>query len=196
MAHILPHWTWPERVGLVTPVHVFSAASEAELFVHGKSLGRKKKMELEYRFRWDDVVYEPGEVRVVVYTANGTLWAEDAVRTAGSPFGLEVDVDRNVIAGDGNDLSFITVRVVDKDRVTVPQGDNKVRFEVEEAAAELVATDNGDPTDMTPFPEAERKAFNGLVLGIVRSKGGESGLVSVRVTVEGLESASLSVEVQ
>ena len=72
MAHILPHWNWPERVGLSTPVHVYTSGDEAELFLNGKSLGRKKK--LQYRIRWDDVMYEPGELRVVAYK-NGKEWA-------------------------------------------------------------------------------------------------------------------------
>ena len=67
MAHILPHWNWPERVGQITPVHVYTSGDEAELFLNGKSLGRKKKGQFEYRLRWDDVVYEPGELKVVAY---------------------------------------------------------------------------------------------------------------------------------
>ena len=76
MAHILPHWTWPDRVGQVTPVHVFTSGDEAELFLNGKSLGRKKKQDFDYRLRWDDVVYEPGELKVVAYKG-GKSWATD-----------------------------------------------------------------------------------------------------------------------
>ena len=89
MAHILPHWTWPERVGQVTPVHVFTSGDEAELFLNGRSLGRKKKGPYEYRLRWDDVVYEPGALEVVAYK-NGRRWATDVVKTAqraGAPGG-------------------------------------------------------------------------------------------------------------
>jgi beta-galactosidase len=78
MAHILPHWTWPERVGQVTPVHVFTSGDEAELFLNGKSLGRRKKGQYEYRLRWDDVVYEPGELKVVAYKG-GMPWATDVM---------------------------------------------------------------------------------------------------------------------
>ena len=67
MAHILPHWNWPERVGQVTPVHVYTSGDEAELFLNGKSLGRKKREQNQYRLRWDEVKYEPGELRVVAY---------------------------------------------------------------------------------------------------------------------------------
>jgi beta-galactosidase len=69
MAHILPYWTWPDRIGQVTPVHVFTSGDEAELFLNGKSLGRKRKSDYEYRLRWDDLVYEPGELKVITYKA-------------------------------------------------------------------------------------------------------------------------------
>ena len=67
IAHILPHWNWPERIGKITPVHLFTSGDEAEIFLNGNSLGRKKKGEFEYRLRWDDVIYEPGELKVMAY---------------------------------------------------------------------------------------------------------------------------------
>ena len=72
MAHILPHWTWPGREGQVTPVHVYSSGDEAELFVNGKSQGRQVRE--GYRFVWDQVVYQPGTVDVIVYK-DGREWA-------------------------------------------------------------------------------------------------------------------------
>ena len=87
MVHVLPHWTWPERVGQVTPVHVFTSGDEAEPFLNGRSLGRKAKPQFEYRLRWDDVVYEAGELRVVAYK-EGQPWAEEVVQTAGNPAAL------------------------------------------------------------------------------------------------------------
>lgn len=96
MAHILPHWTWPERVGQVTPVHVFTSGDEAELFVNGKSQGRKKKAPFTYRLRWDEVRYEPGEVRVVSYKA-GKEWACANVKTAGAAAALQAGADRTTV---------------------------------------------------------------------------------------------------
>src|SRR5437899_7014629 len=84
MAHILPHWTWPDRVGQVTPVHVFTSGVEAELFLNGKSLGRKQRGQYEYRLRWDDVIYEQGELKVVAYK-NSKVWATDSMKTADAP---------------------------------------------------------------------------------------------------------------
>ena len=192
MAHILPHWTWPERVGQVTPVHVFTSGDEAELFVNGKSQGRKKKAPFTYRLRWDEVKYEPGEVRVVSYKA-GKEWARASVRTAGEAAALQASADRATIDGDGRDLSFVTVRIADKAGIDVPRSMQRVRFTVE-GPGELVATDNGDPTSFEPFPSPERAAFNGLVLGIVRAKPGASGPITVRVTADGLAPASVTLQ--
>ena len=86
-------------------MHVFTSGNEAELFLNGKSLGRKKKGQFEYRLRWDDVKYEPGELKVFAYQ-NGKKWAEDIVKTTGEPFRLEASADRKEIMADGKDLSL------------------------------------------------------------------------------------------
>ena len=184
MAHILPHWTWPERLGQITPVHVFTSGDEAELFLNGKSLGRKKRGLFEYRLRWDSVRYEPGTLEVVAYR-NGAQWATDAVKTAGPPQQLEARPDRAVIRADGRDLAFVTVRVADASGVTAPRADNAIRFAVE-GPGEIVATDNGDPTSFVPFSSHERRAFNGLCLVIVRAKRGQAGRIVLTASSDGL----------
>ncbi|MYN06803.1 beta-galactosidase GalB [Pseudoduganella aquatica] len=194
LAHILPHWTWPGREGKVTPVHVFTSGDEAELFVNGKSQGRKKRTEFEYRLRWDLVTYEPGEVKVVAYK-QGKEWATSTVRTVGAAAKLDVSPDRKQIAADGLDLSFITLRVADKDGSTVPTANNAVKFSIE-GPGEIVATDNGDPTSFVPFPSAERPAFNGLCLVIVRAKPGQGGAITVRAESPALQSASVTLQAQ
>jgi beta-galactosidase len=191
MVHVLPHWTWPERVGQVTPVHAFTSGDEAELFVNGKSQGRQKKAPYAYRLRWDYVTYEPGEITVVAYK-DGREWARDTVRTAGAPAALRAEADRTALASDGRDLAFVTVRIVDKAGVPAPRAHDRVRFTVE-GPAELVATDNGDPTDFTPFPAPDRAAFNGLVLGIVRARAGAGGTITVRVAGAGLAPAVVTL---
>ncbi len=191
MAHILPHWAWPGREGLVTPVQVYTSGDEAELFLNGKSLGRRKKAQFEYRLRWDDAVYEPGELRVVAYKG-GKQWATETVRTAGAASGLLLTPDRSTIANDGKDLSFVTLTVADKNARLVPRSMNLIHFEVS-GPGEIVATDNGDPTDMTPFPSKDRKAFNGLALAIIRARRGQSGQITVVATSEGLEQARTRV---
>lgn len=167
-AHILPHWTWPGREGEVTPVHVFSSADEAELFTNGKSQGRIKRAPFAYRFRWDYVTYEPGEVKVQTWK-NGKPWATATRTTAGPAAALSATVDRNRIDAYGRDLAFVTVDVVDARGEIAPRSNATIRFRVE-GPGELVATDNGDPTDMTAFPSAQRAAFNGKALAIVRAK--------------------------
>ena len=187
MAHILPHWNWPERVGQVTPVHVYTSGDEAELFLNGKSLGRKKKEALTYRLRWDDVVYEPGELRVVTYK-NGQLWAEDVVKTTGAVAKIKVRADRNTLAADGHDLSFVTVSLLDANGLMVPRSKNRLKFEIS-GPAEIVATDNGDATDHTSFQSKERNAYNGMALVIIRTKAGQKGQIRLRATSSGLSGA-------
>jgi beta-galactosidase len=185
MAHILPHWTWPERRGQVTPVHVFTSGDEAELFLNGRSLGRRTKGPYEYRLRWDDVVYEPGTLEAVTYK-KGVRWATALVKTAGAPAALEARPDRATITADGRDLSFVTVLVLDRDGLPAPRARNRIRFTVE-GPGEIVATDNGDPTSFVPFPSHEREAFNGLALVIVRAKKGGAGRITLRASSEGLK---------
>jgi beta-galactosidase len=192
LAHILPHWNWPERVGQVTPVHVFTSGDEAELFLNGKSLGRRQKAPLEYRLRWDDVVFEPGVLRVVAYK-NGKPWATDEMQTAGAPAGLALAPDRMEIAADGLDLAFITAAVTDKDGLTAPRADTRIHFEIE-GPADIVATDNGNAYDFEPFPSRDRRAFNGLCLVIVRGKAGRPGKITLTATAEGLEAGKVSLK--
>src|SRR5262249_26462350 len=158
----------------------YTSGDEAELFLNDMSLGRKSRLESRAsyppgepvvlapppasRLRWDDVVYQPGELRVVAYK-DGAMWATDSVRTAGAASQLLLPPDRSTIASDGSDLSFVTLSVADQDGQHVPQSMNPIHFAVS-GPGEIVATDNGDATDKTVFPSADRKAFNGLALAI------------------------------
>lgn len=191
MAHILPHWTWPECVGQVTPVHVFTSGDEAELFLNGKSLGRKKKGAYEYRLRWDDVVYEPGELKVVAYS-DERIWAEDVVRTAGKPTILELTPDRTSVQADGRDLVFVSVRVTDENHVTAPRADNLIKFAVQ-GPGRIIATDNGDPSDFVPFPSQQRHAFNGRCLVIVGTLPGRPGTIVLKAESETFDSETIRI---
>jgi beta-galactosidase len=191
MAHILPHWNWAERVGQITPVHVYTSGDEAELFLNGKSLGMKKKEALEYRIRWDSVVYQPGILKVVAYK-NGKKWAEDMVKTTDVASKLTLKADRDVIKADGSDLSFITVTIADKDGLQVPRSDNLVKFEVS-GPGEIVGVDNGDATSFESFQGKEHQAYNGLALVIIRSKAGEAGTIKLKAVSEGLTSSSIEI---
>ena len=111
--HLLPHWTWPGREGEITPVYCYTDAPEAELFVNGKSQGRISKRQDSrldrYRLRWNDVTYQPGELRVVAYNADGSVMGEQKVLTAGKPVALRMDVecpssDHTTLKADGATL--------------------------------------------------------------------------------------------
>ena len=192
MAHILPHWNWPERVGEVTPVHVFTSGDEAELFLNGKSLGKKKKGEFEYRLRWDEVKYEPGELKVIAYK-NGQKWAEEVVRTTGEASQLQATADRSQIIADGKDLAFITVKIADKDGLMVPRSNNRIEFSID-GPGEIVATDNGDSYNLESFASHQREAFNGLALVIIRSKAGEKGIITVTARSNGLVETKVAIK--
>ncbi|MBD5778081.1 DUF4982 domain-containing protein [Pelagicoccus sp. NFK12] len=191
MAHILPHWNWEGREGEVTPVHVFTSGDEAELFLNGKSLGRKVKGEFEYRLRWDELAYEPGILEVVAYK-EGKQWARAAVETTGAASALELKADRAKIKADGKDLSFVTVRILDDAGRFVRNAKTPLTFELD-GPGEIVATDNGDPTSLVSFKSLEREAFNGLCLVIVKGKPGEAGDLTLRVSGNGVASAMASI---
>jgi len=191
MAHILPHWNWPERIGQVTPVHVYTSGDEAELFLNGRSLGRKKRAAYDYRLRWEDVKYEPGELHVVAYR-NGRRWAEDTMKTTGAPTKLTLKADRTRIKADGEDLSFVTVMVSDSNGLLVPGSRNRLRFEIS-GPGEIVATDNGDATNLESFQAKERNAYNGLCLVVIRSRRAMPGQIKLRAQSPGLNGAEIVI---
>ncbi len=192
MAHILPHWNWPQRVGQVTPVHVYTSGDEAELFLNGKSLGRQQRSLYQYRFRWDDVIYEPGTLEVFTYKS-GKPWAKATCRTTGPVTGIRLQADRQVIIADGDDLSFVTASLIDEQGDVVPTANHTITFDVR-GAGKLRATDNGDPTDLSGFTLPTRKAFHGLALAIVQSSRLEKGEITLHANVDGLEAQSIVIE--
>jgi len=191
VAHILPHWNWPGRVGETTPVHVYTSGDEAELFLNGRSLGRKTKQPFQYRLRWDEVRYEPGEVRVIAYKG-GKEWASDLVKTTGTAAKVELSADREQIFADGHDLVFITVKIADSEGLMVPTAENLVRFSVHGPGV-IAAVGNGDPTDHGSFQSDQTKAFHGQCLLVVRSIKGKEGQVRLSAAADGLEGATILV---
>jgi beta-galactosidase len=189
MAHILPHWNWPGREGEITPVHVYTSGDEAELFLNGKSLGRKQKGQFEYRLRWDDVVYQPGTLKVVAYK-QGKEWATDVVETTGPAAKLTLAPDRAKIAADGRDLSYVTVTVADEKGRLVPRSKNHIKFDLE-GPGEIVAVDNGDATSFESFQAKERNAYNGLALVIVRAT--QPGGIKLSAHADGLKDAATQI---
>lgn len=196
--HVLPHWTWPGREGQATPVFVYTNHASAELFVNGKSYGRRHKSNASpqhrYRLMWMDVVYEPGEVKVVAYDANGHPVDQKVVRTAGKPHRLEVVADRNVLDANGHDLAYLTVRVVDKDGNLCPHQQQLVTFSVK-GSGSYRASANGDPTCLDLFHLPQMHLFNGQLTAIVQS-GIAAGTVLFEAKAKGLASGKLTLGVK
>ena len=187
--HVLPHWTWPGREGKVTPVYCYTDAPEAELFVNGKSQGRishNKESRLDrFRLRWNNVKYQPGELRVVAYNADGSVMGETKVKTAGEPAALQLDVecpssDDNTLKADGSDLAYITVSLTDKAGTFCPTLDDDIILSVEGAGI-FEAACNGDATSLQSMREPTMKLFSGKAVFVVRSTK-DSGTIKVTAT--------------
>jgi beta-galactosidase len=200
MVHLLPHWNWAGHEGRPIPVMAYSNADEVELLLNGRSLGRKTrssqtwempvganvspnlKFTTKYRLIWQ-VPYETGTLRAVAYR-DGKQVAADEVRTAGPPARIRLIPDRSRIAGDGDDLSFITVRIEDRNGVLCPEADNQVQFRIT-GAGRIEAVDNGNAASVEPFHADRRTAFKGLALVIVRGLN-TAGQIRVIATSAGL----------
>ncbi len=202
--HLLPHWTWPGREGEVTPVYCYTDGVEGELFVNGKSQGRIKKnrdSQLDrYRLRWNDVKYEPGEIRVVTYDANGNRVGEDVRRTASAPAKLVLTAEcpdnstPNTLKADGMDMAFVTVTAVDKYGTPCPMASANLTFSVDGAATYQAAC-NGDATSLQPFTQPEMQLFAGQLVVVLRAKR-QAGIATLKVAdkTNGL-SASIDIKV-
>ncbi|WP_430809639.1 MULTISPECIES: DUF4982 domain-containing protein [unclassified Carboxylicivirga] len=193
--HVLPHWTWKGREGETTPVFVYTSYDSAELFVNGKSQGKRTKSKesklQRYRLMWNDVKYEPGSIKVVAYDASGKVAMEKEVHTAGEAYTLKLEADRTELIADGKDISFVTVSVVDKDGRLCPHADHQLNFEVQ-GAGSFRAACNGDATSLELFHEPSMQAFSGQLVVLVQAdkKGGD-----IQLTVGGdkLKDASINL---
>ena len=194
--HLVPHWTFgPERIGQVTPVYCYTDYPSAELFVNGKSQGKISKNPAErldrYRLRWNDVRYEPGEIRVVVYDADGNPAGEQTVKTAGAPARLQLkawtanqpitapNAINASLKADGDDLAFITVSLTDAEGNLIPDASDQLRFEVS-GAGTFEAVCNGDATSLESFKAPTMRLFHGQLVVIVRSAK-EKGKLTLKV---------------
>ncbi len=189
--HLLPHWSWGmnkrekgNRIGKVTPVYCYTDYPEAELFVNGKSQGRIKKnlqSRLDrYRLRWNDVKYQPGELKVVVYDETGKNCGEQKLNTAGKPARLQLDTwtqhDKMQLKADGQDLAFITVSLVDADGTLIPAANDQLTFEVTGSGCYRAAC-NGDATSLEPFTQPAMRLFNGQLVVVVQAARNSGNLV-------------------
>lgn len=211
--HVLPHWNWQGREGQVTPIFVYTNYPSAEVFINGKSQGKRSKdlnipldgsytkeaqqsfeRQKRYRLMWLDTKYEAGEVKVIAYDKNGKAVAEKIVKTAGKPHSLRLTADRNVITADGKDLSFITIEAVDKDGNLCPNVNDLVTFKVSGAGTYRAAA-NGDATSTDQFHLPKMHLFNGKLVAIVQSSE-KAGEITLEAKSKGLKTAVIKVKTQ
>lgn len=187
--HLLPHWSWGKgRKGQITPVYCYTDYDEAELFVNGKSQGRIKKNKESrldrYRLRWNNVKYEPGEVIVVVYDAEGKIAGQKIIKTAGKPTKIKAAVwtqnEKGSLKSDGNDLAFVTISLVDKMGTFIPDATDQLSFEVS-GAGKFRGVCNGDATSLEVFTKPTMKLFAGQLVVVVQS-GKEKGQLTLKVS--------------
>lgn len=194
--HLLPHWNWEHSSLKEIPVMCYTNYPEVELFVNGKSYGKKTKDSSElytrYRIKWD-VAYEQGEIKAIAYNSAGKAVEECIVKTAGKPHSIRFSADRSEITADGRDLSYITVEIVDKDGNLCPHASSMLYFYVE-GQGELKALCNGDPTDYVPFISPYMRAYNGKLVATVISECGKSGTITLKAVSEGLKETSINIQ--
>lgn len=211
--HILPHWNWEGREGEVTPVFVYTNYPSAELFINGKSQGKRTKdliIEIDssyteaaqksferqkrYRLMWMDTKYEPGTVKVVAYDENGKAVDEAEIHTAGKPHHIVLTADRNQLQADGKDLSFINVKIVDKDGNFCPNETRQIKFKVK-GAGTFRAAANGNSASLESFQEPQMKLFSGQLTAIVQSAE-EAGTITFEASAPGVKSAKLILKAE
>ena len=194
--HILPHWNWEGREGKKTPVFVYTSYDRAELFVNEKSQGIRVKNDstpqTRYRLMWNDVLYEPGILKVVALDKNGNKTAEKTVKTAGKPHKIKLEADRTTLKANGKDLAFVTVSVVDKNGIPCPTATNELAFKVS-GKGSFKAVCNGDPTSLTSFYASQMKLFSGKLVVLVESTD-KAGTMELKVTGNKLQNASLEIK--
>ena len=168
--HLVPHWTFPGREGQVTPVYCYTDFDEAELFVNGKSQGRIRKNPKSrldrYRLRWNDVVYQPGELKVVAYDRNGAAALTKTVRTAGAPAKVTLEKRRF------GKLLFVTAKIVDANGTLCPDAADNLSVSCGRGLR-FKAICNGDATSLESFVEPHMKAFHGQLVAIFEGDGDE-----------------------
>lgn len=196
--HILPHWNWKGREGKETPVFVYTNYPTAELFINGRSYGKKTKndstVQNRYRLMWMNAIYEPGEVKVVAYDNKGNAVDEKTVKTAGKPHRIELIPDRTQLSADGKDLVYINVRVVDKDGNLCPLDQRMINFSVK-GKGKYRAAANGDPTNLDLFHLPQMPLFNGQLTAIAQAAE-EKGELIFEAKAKGLKTTTVEIDVK
>lgn len=211
--HVLPHWNWAGREGTNVPVYVYTNGDEAELFLNGRSLGRRRKGEVQkadptkkdfrgnryyeicdkYRLRWLDVPYEPGELKVVAYRKGAKL-GEKVVRTAGKSVRVQVTPEQTKLPADGKTVVFAAVDLVDAAGVRDPLATDRIAVKVE-GPGDLLSVSNGDARDLTSFVNFDSyPLYYGKAFVTLRRRAGQTGRVTLTVSCAGREPARVVFE--
>lgn len=187
--HIFPHWNWTGMEGTNVPVWCFSNCQQVELFLNGKSLGRKRMASYRH-LQWNRVIYTPGRLEARGYN-NGRLVATTIVETTGDPAAVELVPDRHTLMADGQDTAPIAVRIVDSRGRVVPTAGNMVHFNIEGPSV-ISGVGNGDPSCLEPNQANYRSAFKGLCMALVRAKR-RSGAIFLTASSPGLKSCKITL---
>lgn len=207
--HIVPHWNWKGREGEVTPVFVYTNYPSAELFINGKSQGKRTKdttqkasnttynarsfeRQQRYRLMWMDTKYQPGTLKVVAYDENGKVAEEKEVHTAGTPYKIVLTADRTAILADGKDIAFINVKIVDKNGNFCPDETRQINFKVKGAGLYKAAA-NGNSSSLESFQAPFMKLFSGQLTALVQSSE-TPGTITFEASAKGLKTGVLKIE--
>jgi beta-galactosidase len=187
--HVFPHWNWTPGKQVDVWAY-YNNADEVELFLNNRSLGVRKKDSNDIHVQWR-VKYEPGTLKAVSRN-KGKVVLIKTINTAGAPARVEIVPDKKILHADGKDLSFVTVRILDKNGNLVPEADNNITVEITGEGV-LAGMDNGYPASMESFKAASHKAYNGLCLAIIQAKN-KTGNIQVTIKSPGLPSASVVLQ--
>ena len=188
--HISPHWNWNEKIGQPIEVWVNSNADDVELFLNGKSLG-KKTMPRNSHLKWE-VIYEPGTLEAIGYKKGKKISTK--VETTSTPYKVIATTEKNILTADGKDATVVNISIVDEKGREVPVADNMVKFFLK-GDAKIIGVGNGDPSSHEPdqFLDGawQRSAFNGKCQVIILS-GKTKGEFQLEVKSNGLASDVIS----
>ena len=187
--HLFPHWNW--TVGQLIDVWAYyNNADEVELFLNGVSQGVQSKTKDRFHAMWQ-LKYQPGTIKAISRKEGKTV-LEKEIHTAGIPAKIELFPDRNILKADGKDLSFLTVKVVDKDGNLVPDASNLINFKVQ-GNGSIAGVDNGCQTSLESFKTKNRKAFSGMCLLIVQTSKSQ-GTIEIEASSDGLPTAEIKLK--
>ncbi len=197
--HILPHWNWPvnglfmgKQEKVIDVWAYYNNADEVELYLNGKSLGKRSKQNDDLHVLWK-VNYEPGILKAVSRLGGKEVLVKE-IQTAGKPVKIELIADRKNIKADGKDLSFVTVKITDEAGNLVPDADNLVTFKIE-GQGFIAGVDNGFQASLEPFKANYRKTYNGLCLAIIQARE-KAGVIKLTATAEGLKEAQVLIRTE